>query len=80
MTPFTTAFDEYLQTIIELQTRVIEGQHTKLIQAAEKMAETPRADGRIFLFGTGHSHLLDERAQCPLAADLTFNRSEINWL
>ena len=60
MTPFMTAFDEYLQTIIELQTRVIEGQHAKLIQATEKMAETTRTDGRIFLFGTGHSHLLAE--------------------
>jgi uncharacterized phosphosugar-binding protein len=60
MTPFMTAFDQYLQTIRELQTRVIESQRAKLIQAAEKMAETTRADGRIFLFGTGHSHLLAE--------------------
>ncbi len=60
MTPFMTAFDEYLQTIIELQTRMIESQRAKLTQAAEKMSETTRTDGQIFLFGTGHSHLLAE--------------------
>ena len=40
MIPFMTAFDRYLQTIQELQTRVIEGQRAKLIQVADKMAET----------------------------------------
>jgi uncharacterized phosphosugar-binding protein len=55
-----TAFDHYLHAINELQARVVEGQRTKLIQAAEKLAETTQRDQRIFLFGTGHSHLLAE--------------------
>ena len=55
-----TAFDHYLRAINELQTRVVEGQRARLIQVAEKMAETTQRDQRIFLFGTGHSHLLAE--------------------
>lgn len=60
MEPSDTAFDHYLQAVIELQTRVVEGQRAKVIQIAEKMAETTKRDQRIFLFGTGHSHLLTE--------------------
>jgi uncharacterized phosphosugar-binding protein len=55
-----TAFDNYLQAINELQTRVLVGQRAKLLEAAARMAETTRKDLRIFLFGTGHSHLLAE--------------------
>jgi uncharacterized phosphosugar-binding protein len=55
-----TALDHYLLAINELQTRVVETQRSGLIQAAEKMAETTQRDQRIFLFGTGHSHLLAE--------------------
>src|SRR4030095_4290642 len=55
-----TAFDQYLQAITELQTRVVESQRANLIAVAERMAETTRSDRRIFLFGTGHSHLLAE--------------------
>jgi len=57
-----TGFDYYLRAINELQTRVVESQRPRLIQAAEKMAEITRKDQRIFLFGTGHSHLLAEEA------------------
>jgi uncharacterized phosphosugar-binding protein len=53
-------FDHYLRAINELQTRVVEGQRASLIQVAEKMAETTKRNQRIFLFGTGHSHLLAE--------------------
>jgi uncharacterized phosphosugar-binding protein len=60
MEPSYTAFDHYLQAVIELQTRVVEGQRARLIQAAEKMAETTQRDQRILLFGTGHSHMLTE--------------------
>ena len=56
----TTALDQYLQAITELQTRVLEDQRAILIGVAERMAETTRRDRRIFLFGTGHSHLLAE--------------------
>jgi len=62
MQPSDTAFDYYLRAINELQTRVVESQRARLIQAAEKMAEITRKDQRIFLFGTGHSHLLAEEA------------------
>lgn len=55
-----TALDQYLQAIRELQRRVVEGQRATLTQIAEKMAEATRNDRRIFLFGTGHSHLLAE--------------------
>jgi uncharacterized phosphosugar-binding protein len=56
----TTAIDNYLQAIGELQTRVLTGQRAKLLEAAARMAETTRKDLRIFLFGSGHSHLLAE--------------------
>jgi uncharacterized phosphosugar-binding protein len=55
-----TALDHYLRAINELQTRVVETQRSGLIRAAEKMSETTQRDQRIFLFGTGHSHLLAE--------------------
>jgi uncharacterized phosphosugar-binding protein len=54
------ALDDYLQAISELQTRVLVGQRPKLLEVASRMAETTRKDLRIFLFGTGHSHLLAE--------------------
>jgi len=54
------AIDRYVQAVKELQTRVVEGQRAILLQIAEKMAETTRREQRIFLFGTGHSHLLAE--------------------
>src|SRR5689334_23304492 len=60
MTPSTTAIDQYLQAINELQRQAVESQHHVLTQIAEKMAETTRNDQRIFLFGSGHSHLLLE--------------------
>ena len=60
MTLSNTAFDQYLQAIGELQARVVENQRSLIIQVAEKMAETTQRDGRIFLFGTGHSHILAE--------------------
>jgi uncharacterized phosphosugar-binding protein len=52
--------DRYFQTVQELQTRTIESQRERLIEVAQRMAETTRRDQRIFLFGTGHSHLLAE--------------------
>jgi uncharacterized phosphosugar-binding protein len=55
-----TAFEQYLQTIQELQARVVEGQRAQLLEVARRMAETIQRDQRIFLFGTGHSHLIAE--------------------
>ena len=54
------AFRRYLQALQELQTLVIESQHGALLEVAQRMAETTSRDQRIFLFGTGHSHLLAE--------------------
>lgn len=55
-----TALDHYFRAMSELQARVVEGQRAKLLEAAEHMAATTRRDQRIFLFGTGHSHLIAE--------------------
>ena len=59
--PFSdTALDQYLQAITELEKRVVETQRAVLFRIAAKMAETIQRDQRIFLFGTGHSHMLAE--------------------
>jgi uncharacterized phosphosugar-binding protein len=55
-----TALDDYLRTISDLQAHVLETQRAQLLEVAERMAETTQRDGRIFIFGTGHSHLLAE--------------------
>jgi len=55
-----TALDSYLQEVSELQTRVLVGQRARLLEVAARMANTTRNDRRIFLFGTGHSHLMAE--------------------
>jgi len=60
MNSSSTAVDLYLQAITELQERVVESQRTTLLEIAEKMAEVTRYDRRIFIFGTGHSHLIAE--------------------
>ena len=62
MTQSDTAFDQYLRAIQELQTQVVESQRTVLTEVAERMAETIRRGKRIFVFGTGHSHLQAEEA------------------
>jgi uncharacterized phosphosugar-binding protein len=56
----STALDQYLQAMHELQARVVEGQRLQLLEVARRMAETTRSDRRISLFGTGHSHLIAE--------------------
>lgn len=50
----------YLQTILALQEQVIVKQHDALMDIAAAMADTIAEDKRIFLFGTGHSHMLAE--------------------
>lgn len=60
MTSPLTAIDQYLQAVRELEARVVESQRVVLMEVAEKMAEITRREKRIFLFGTGHSHLLAE--------------------
>lgn len=56
----STALDQYFQAMSELQALVVEGQRARLLEVAKRMAETTRSDRRIFLFGTGHSHLIAE--------------------
>ncbi|MHC1784862.1 MAG: SIS domain-containing protein [Anaerolineaceae bacterium] len=50
----------YFHTIQTLQEQVISSQHDVLCKVAEAMADTIAVDKRIFLFGTGHSHMLAE--------------------
>lgn len=52
----------YLEAVQALQTRVIAEQQETMAAVAARMAETIAADGRLFVFGTGHSHLLAEEA------------------
>jgi len=52
----------YLTAIQDLQRRVIETQMTVLDKVASHMLETVRSDKRIFIFGTGHSHMMAEEA------------------
>jgi uncharacterized phosphosugar-binding protein len=54
--------ERYYQAILELEERVIKDQLDLLSQAAAQMAATIQRDQRIFLFGTGHSHLIAEEA------------------
>jgi uncharacterized phosphosugar-binding protein len=50
----------YFKTIQILQEKVISSQHDVLCDVADAMANTIVDDKRIFLFGTGHSHMLAE--------------------
>lgn len=52
----------YYRTVRELQVQVIENQLETLSQIAERMAHVIRQECRIFLFGTGHSHLIVEES------------------
>src|SRR3990172_9005440 len=58
----TTGIDRYFAAILALETRVIDGQRDLLMRVAETMADTILRDGRIYVFGTGHSHMLAEEA------------------
>ena len=60
MSSSSNALDQYYQAVRELEARMVKSQRAILIEVAERMAEATRRDQRIFLFGTGHSHLLAE--------------------
>jgi uncharacterized phosphosugar-binding protein len=53
---------QYLEKVTQLQHKVIAEQRGMLCDIAAKMAEVIASKGRIFLFGTGHSHILTEEA------------------
>src|SRR5438067_5956298 len=55
-----SGIDAYFRAVAELQHRVLETQRPLLEQVAQRMADTIIARGRIFVFGTGHSHMLAE--------------------
>jgi len=50
----------YMEAVIALQRQIIATQGEALSQAADLMEKSVRAGGRIFLFGTGHSHMMAE--------------------
>ena len=52
--------DIYFRAIAELHHRVLETQRPVLTEVARRMADTIGGGGRIFVFGTGHSHMLAE--------------------
>ncbi len=58
----TTGIGRYFAAITRLQAQVIESQEGILGEIAAHMASVIARDGRIFLFGTGHSHILAEEA------------------
>ena len=59
-TSTSAALDQYLQAMSQLQARVVDSQRALLLEIGSRMADATRNDRRIFLFGTGHSHLLAE--------------------
>jgi uncharacterized phosphosugar-binding protein len=52
--------DAYFRAVAELQQRVLATQRDLLARVARKMADVILAGNRIFVFGTGHSHMLAE--------------------
>jgi len=58
----SSGIHRYYQSIQALQRQVIEGQIEILQRLAGRMAETIGRRARIFVFGSGHSHLLAEEA------------------
>jgi uncharacterized phosphosugar-binding protein len=52
----------FFEEVTRLQGQVIESQMQVLGQVAGLMADVVRRDGRIFIFGTGHAHMLGEEA------------------
>ncbi|MCL2640176.1 MAG: sugar isomerase domain-containing protein [Phycisphaerales bacterium] len=58
--PAGIGIDAYFKAIAETQERVYQTQRPTLLKLAEKMAEVVLNRGRIYVFGTGHSHMLAE--------------------
>lgn len=58
--PTLQGIERYLHAIQDMQTRVIESQRETLNQVATCMVETVHQNKRIFIFGTGHSHMMAE--------------------
>jgi uncharacterized phosphosugar-binding protein len=56
--------DTYLRAILAVQERVVRSQQALLTRIAERMEQAVLEKKRIFVFGTGHSHMLAEEAFC----------------
>ena len=52
----------YVREVTRLQQQMVESQLETLGEIAGRMAEVIRREGRIFLFGTGHAHILAEES------------------
>jgi uncharacterized phosphosugar-binding protein len=59
-----SGIDQYLKQIRDIQDRVFSQQRPLLHEVARQMALTILGERRIFVFGTGHSHLLAEEGYC----------------
>ncbi|HEX6302800.1 MAG TPA: SIS domain-containing protein [Anaerolineales bacterium] len=55
-----SGIQRYFQALQSLQTEVIEAQEDILERIASRMAHTIARGGRIFVFGSGHSHMMAE--------------------
>ncbi len=62
MCALTPGIDAYYSAVRELSEKVVESQRSLLAEVAQEMARVVAAGQRIFLFGTGHSHMLAEEA------------------
>src|SRR5688572_29252959 len=58
--PAGSGIDTYFKAVAELQRRVLDAQRPLLVDVAKRMADAILAGRRIFVFGTGHSHMLAE--------------------
>jgi uncharacterized phosphosugar-binding protein len=50
----------YMQAVQDIMQRVRDTQRVAMVGAADLLEQTVRANGRILLFGSGHSHILAE--------------------
>jgi len=57
-----STLEDFYSKINSLQAKVITGQKQLLTEVAAQMAETISKDGRLFIFGSGHSHMMAEEA------------------
>lgn len=55
-----SGIQQYFRALQRLQTEVIEAQEDTLVRVASRMAHTIANGGRIFVFGSGHSHMMAE--------------------
>jgi uncharacterized phosphosugar-binding protein len=77
----------YMGAVRAIQDKVAQTQGEAISRAAEAVVRTLRADGMIYIFGTGHSHMMAEEGQfragglaavCPiLAAGLMLHESAV---